>query len=73
MGNKNKIQIAHVLFRDSDIWDPLVSRVSQPYQVQISGPGLKIKASSHQIADIYYSESLTSGTHRSAASLTLRN
>jgi hypothetical protein len=24
-GNKNEIQIAHVLFRDSDIWDPPVA------------------------------------------------
>jgi hypothetical protein len=33
MGNKNKIRIAHVLFKDSDIWDPPVSSVPQPYQV----------------------------------------
>jgi hypothetical protein len=33
MGNKNKIQIAHILFRDFDIWDPPISSVPQPYQV----------------------------------------
>jgi hypothetical protein len=70
MGNKNKIQIAHVSFRYSDILDPPVSSVPPHYQVRISGAGMKIKSSSHKIAHVYCSESLTSGTHLSAASST---
>jgi hypothetical protein len=70
---KNKIQITHVLFRGSNIWDPSISSVPQPYQVQNLGVGSKIKSSSHQIAHAYCSESLTLGTHLSAASLTYRN
>jgi hypothetical protein len=69
-GEKNKIQIAHVLFRYFDIWDSPVSSIPQPYQVGILGAGSKIKSSSHKIAHVYFSKSLTSGTHLSAGSST---